>query len=136
MIVEDHASWRVFPFPATRVWRINRRQRFASSCSAVKQAAVVPDHRVADLPWMPVNQFGLSGPFQKLIQQFPAFDPSPAYDGTCMGSHIIVLQFVGRIGADQFLFYRRKRSGMIGIHRGNLTPGKNVVMDASQPFDP
>ena len=53
-----------------------------------------------------------------------------------MGSHIIVLQFVGRIGADQFLFYRRKRSGMIGIHRGNLAPGKNIVMDAPQPFDP
>ena len=94
------------------------------TCPAVKQAAVVPDHRVADLPWMPVNQFGLSGPFQKLIQQFPAFDPSPANNGTCMGSHIIVLQFVGRIGADQLLFYRRKRSGMIGIHRGNLAPEK------------
>ena len=25
---------------------------------------------------------------------------------------------------------------MVGIHRGNLTPGKNVVMDAPQPFDP
>ena len=103
---------------------------------AVKQAAVVPDHRVADLPWMPLIQFGLSGPFQKIIQQFPALDPSPANNGTCMGSHIIVLQFVGRIGADQFLFYRRKRSGMIGIHRGNLAPGKNIVMDAPQPFDP
>lgn len=68
---------------------------------------------------MPVNKFGLSSLFQKIIQQFSTFDPSPAYDGTCMGSHIIVLQFVGRIGADQFLFYKRKRSGMIGSTGAN-----------------
>jgi hypothetical protein len=54
-----------------------------SMLNRVECAAVVPDHQVAELPLMPVDEVRLRRPFEKSGEQRPSFREGHTYDAFC-----------------------------------------------------